>query len=193
VYETARAATGRNLQDTGKTQNRSATANASAEMMIPDTQAMNTEKVAISGIQPTPRIFARTDMGRTQIATDRAPHHQTGRQPRTRISPSSGADANVAFAMPNRSESVILIVFAQRWAYTATVDYLQRITIEPGKRGGKPCIRGLRITVYDVLDYLASGMSQEDILADFPDLVMDDIRACLAFAADRERRLMSVS
>lgn len=71
------------------------------------------------------------------------------------------------------------------------MDYLQRITIEPGKRGGKPCIRGLRITVYDILDYLASGMSQEEILTDFPDLTPDDIRACLAFAADRERRLMS--
>lgn len=66
------------------------------------------------------------------------------------------------------------------------------ITIEPGKRGGKPCIRGMRITVYDVLDYLASGMSEADILADFPYLTKDDIRACLAFAADRERRLVSV-
>jgi len=66
------------------------------------------------------------------------------------------------------------------------------VTIDPGKRGGKPCIRGLRITVYDVLEYLASGMSEAEILADFPDLTSDDIRACLAFAADRERRLLSV-
>ena len=66
------------------------------------------------------------------------------------------------------------------------------ITLEPGKRGGKPCIRDLRITVYDVLEYLASGMSEEEILADFPDLNRDDIRACLAFAADRERRLISI-
>jgi uncharacterized protein (DUF433 family) len=66
------------------------------------------------------------------------------------------------------------------------------ITIEPGKRGGKPCIRGLRITVYDVLDYLASGMSEAEILRDFPDLTADDLRACLAFAADRERKLDSV-
>lgn len=72
------------------------------------------------------------------------------------------------------------------------VDYRAIVTIEPGKRGGKPCIRGLRITVYDVLEYLASGMSEAEILADFPDLTSDDIRACLAFAADRERRLMSV-
>jgi uncharacterized protein (DUF433 family) len=71
-------------------------------------------------------------------------------------------------------------------------DYRDRITIEPGKRGGKPCIRGLRITVYDVLDYLASGMSEEQILADFPDLEPEDIRATLAFAADRERRLVDV-
>lgn len=67
--------------------------------------------------------------------------------------------------------------------------YEGRITIEPGKRGGKPCIRGLRITVYDVLDYLASGMSPEEIIKDFPDLTMEDIQACLAFAADRERKL----
>jgi len=71
------------------------------------------------------------------------------------------------------------------------MNYEEIITIEPGKRGGKPCIRGLRITVYDVLEYLASGMSEAEILADFPDLTSDDIRACLAFAADRERRLMS--
>ena len=72
------------------------------------------------------------------------------------------------------------------------MDASERITLEPGKRGGKPCIRGLRITVYDVLEYLASGMTQEEILAEFPDLVVEDIRACLAFAADRERRLMSI-
>ena len=71
------------------------------------------------------------------------------------------------------------------------MDYTQRITIEPGKRGGKPCIRGLRITVYDVLEYLASGMTVQEIFADFLDLTEDNIRACLAFAADRERRLMS--
>lgn len=72
------------------------------------------------------------------------------------------------------------------------MDYRHIITIEPGKRGGKPCVRGLRITVYDVLEYLASGMSEEEILTDFPDLARDDIRACLAFAADRERRLVSI-
>ncbi len=71
-------------------------------------------------------------------------------------------------------------------------DYTKIITIDPGKRGGKPCIRGLRVTVYDVLEYLASGMSEEEILADFPDLKREDIRATLAFAADRERRLVSL-
>jgi uncharacterized protein (DUF433 family) len=72
------------------------------------------------------------------------------------------------------------------------VDYSNIITIEPGKLGGKPCIRGLRMSVYDVLDYLASGMSEEEILGDFPDLTQEDLRACLAFAADRERRLTSI-
>jgi uncharacterized protein (DUF433 family) len=70
------------------------------------------------------------------------------------------------------------------------MDYSKIITIEPGKRGGQPCVRGLRITVSDVLDYLAGGMSEDEILADFPYLQREDIRACLAFAADRERRLM---
>ncbi len=69
------------------------------------------------------------------------------------------------------------------------MDYNQIISIEPGKMGGKPCIRGLRITVYDVLDYLASGMTEDEILHDFPDLTREDLLACLAFAADRERKL----
>ena len=72
------------------------------------------------------------------------------------------------------------------------MNHLDRITIEPDKRGGKPCIRGLRITVYDVLEYLASGMTEVEILADFPDLQREDIRAALAFAAERERRLVSI-
>jgi|TARA_B110000116_G_C16725714_1_gene531287 uncharacterized protein (DUF433 family) len=63
------------------------------------------------------------------------------------------------------------------------------ITIEPGKRGGKPCIRGMRISVADVLEYLASGMSEGEILSDFPDLTREDIRACLGYAAERERRI----
>jgi uncharacterized protein (DUF433 family) len=69
------------------------------------------------------------------------------------------------------------------------VDYSQIITIEPGKRSGKPCIRGMRITVQDILEYLAGGMTEDQILQDFPDLTREDIKACLAFAADRERKL----
>jgi len=69
------------------------------------------------------------------------------------------------------------------------VTYSDIITMEPGKRSGKPCIRGLRITVYDVLEYLASGMTQADVLREFPYLTEEDIRACLAYAADRERKL----
>ncbi len=72
------------------------------------------------------------------------------------------------------------------------MNHSKRITLEPGKRGGKPCIRGLRITVYDVLEYLASGMTETKILADFPDLEREDIRAVLTFAAERERRLVSI-
>lgn len=68
------------------------------------------------------------------------------------------------------------------------MDYRERITIEPGKRGGKPCVRGMRITVYDVLGYLASGMTYEEVLEDFPYLEREDILACLAFAAERERK-----
>lgn len=72
------------------------------------------------------------------------------------------------------------------------MDYRDYITIEPNKRGGKPCIRGLRITVYEVLEYLASEMTVEEILEDFPDLTRSDLKAAIAFAADRERRLMQV-
>jgi len=73
------------------------------------------------------------------------------------------------------------------------VDYSQIITIEPGKRSGKPCIRGMRITVYDVLGYMAAGMSQQEILADFPNLTETDLLACLAFAADGERAFEVIS
>jgi uncharacterized protein (DUF433 family) len=70
------------------------------------------------------------------------------------------------------------------------LNYHDIITIEPGKRGGKPCIRGMRITVYDVLEYLASGMSQAEVLTEFPYLTEEDVRACLAYAADREKHLL---
>ncbi len=72
----------------------------------------------------------------------------------------------------------------------AAVDYREIITIGPGKRGGKPCVRGMRITVYDALSYLAAGMSESEILDDFPYLTEQDIRACLSYAADRERQLL---
>ena len=69
------------------------------------------------------------------------------------------------------------------------MNYREIITVEPGKRGGRPCIRGMRITVYDVLGYLASGMSHEELLDDFPYLTEEDIRACLSYAAEREHSL----
>lgn len=72
------------------------------------------------------------------------------------------------------------------------MSYQNIITIEPGKRGGKPCIRRMRISVYDVLGWLAAGMSQAEIIDDFPELTAADIKACLEFVADRERRLVAV-
>ncbi len=72
------------------------------------------------------------------------------------------------------------------------IDYTQIITLEPGKRGGKPSIRGLRITVYDVLSYLAAGMTESEILNDFPMLTHEDILACLSYAADRERHTLII-
>ncbi len=71
-------------------------------------------------------------------------------------------------------------------------DYQHIITLEPGKRGGKPCIRGLRITVYDALSWMADGMTTEEIIEDYPELTLQDIHACLSFAADREHNLTSV-
>jgi uncharacterized protein (DUF433 family) len=73
------------------------------------------------------------------------------------------------------------------------MDYRNIITMEPGKRGGKPCIRGMRMTVYDVLSYLAAGMTHEELLDDFPYLTQEDILACLSYAAERERHTIVVS
>ena len=89
---------------------------------------------------------------------------------------------------PSRASLVTLTTLT----YRPRMDYRDIITIEPGKRSGKPCIRGTRMTVTDVLEYLASGMSHAELLADFPDLTEMDIRACLAFAADRERKLATL-
>lgn len=73
------------------------------------------------------------------------------------------------------------------------MDYQHIITIEPGKRSGKPCIRGMRITVYDILEYLAGGMTETEILEDFSELTLEDIKVCLTFAAEREKKLFVAS
>ena len=97
------------------------------------------------------------------------------------------------FTRKRQATTLNVNVWLCRSRYHCGMDYQGRITIEPGKRGGKPCIRGLRITVYDVLEYLASGMTESEILADFPELAVEDIRACLAFAADSERKLFAAA
>lgn len=80
--------------------------------------------------------------------------------------------------------------WAPRWLmYNGSMNWRDVITVEPDKRSGKPCIRGMRVTVSDVLEYLASGMTPEDVVKEFPYLTLDDIRGCLSFAAERERRL----
>ena len=79
------------------------------------------------------------------------------------------------------------IIGAKRKTGGTDIDYRGIITVEPGKRSGQPCIRGMRITVYDVLGYLAAGMTYEEVLEDFPELTREDILACLAFAADGAR------
>ena len=75
-------------------------------------------------------------------------------------------------------------------SYALLVEYSKIITIEPGKRGGRPCIRGMRISVYDILGWLAAGMSNDEIVEEFPELTIDDIRAALAYAADRDHHLV---
>ena len=84
------------------------------------------------------------------------------------------------------------LALAMGMAYAAAMNYERIITIEPGKRGGKPCVRRMRIAVGDVLGWLAAGMTHQEIIEDYPELTEDDIRACLAYAADRERRTMTV-
>ena len=79
----------------------------------------------------------------------------------------------------------------RKFSKIPTINYRNHITIEANKRGGKPCVRGLRITVYEVLEYLASEMTEAEILDDFPDLTREDLKACIAYAADRERRFMT--
>jgi uncharacterized protein (DUF433 family) len=104
---------------------------------------------------------------------------------------SSGGGSVFKTNVVPRLDGELVLPFGQE--YARAMNYLDRITIEPEKRSGKPCIRGMRITVYDVLDYLASGMSEDEILADFSELTREDIKACLAFAADRERKLFNAA
>jgi len=106
-----------------------------------------------------------------------------------RAAPSAGFDALDQRVKRWRSAPLFHLRKAHFFTYSKPMDYSGIITMEPGKRSGKPCIRGLRITVYDVLEYLARGMSHPEILAEFPYLTEQDILACLAFAADRERKL----
>jgi len=105
------------------------------------------------------------------------------------------ADASAAARNParddGRSQSGQFLDRDGNRPYSPIMDFTNRISIDPARRSGKPCVRNLRITVGDVLEYLASGMTEAEILADFPDLEKDDIRACLAFAAEREKRLMA--
>ncbi len=95
------------------------------------------------------------------------------------------------YFFPFNFTKINLLAFEIAATDNLTMNYRDYITIEPNKRGGKPCVRGLRITVYEVLEYLASDMTQEEILDDFPDLTREDLKACIAYAADRERRLMT--
>ena len=89
-------------------------------------------------------------------------------------------------------EAVILAALEARrgCVYAARMHYREIITIEPGKRGGRPCIRGMRISVYDILGWLAAGMTNEQIIEEFPELNLEDIRASLAYAADRDHHLV---
>jgi uncharacterized protein (DUF433 family) len=89
------------------------------------------------------------------------------------------------------AEVAIVTLVKYHWAGASKMNYQNIITIEPGKRGGRPCIRGMRIAVSDVLGWLAAGMSHAEIMRDFPEITEEDIRACLGFAADRERRVLT--
>ena len=91
------------------------------------------------------------------------------------------------------SDRLLKSKFPKSKSIILTMNYRNYITIEPNKRGGKPCVRGLRITVYEVLEYLASEMTEAEILDDFPDLTREDLKACIAYAADRERRFMTAT
>ena len=113
-------------------------------------------------------------------------HHAAGRH--AAMAPTAARSSPV-----RRGERLVKLLFLlARPPIVRPMDYRDRIVIEPEIRFGKPCVRGMRMTVGDVLSYLASGMSEQQILTDFPQLTSDDIRACLAFAAERERRVVSI-
>ena len=116
------------------------------------------------GRDPDPSVFAHVGVGLSAISRVKAESLAAGQARRGRVGGMASSEIS-----PMSST------------------YRDRITLEPGKRGGKPCIRGLRITVQDVLQWLASGQSVQDILADYPQLAAEDIQAALAYAADRER------
>lgn len=112
--------------------------------------------------------------------------------PRVRVAPRLMLAAQPARSYDEDTRKRVIAAKAAREADMLTsID--GRITIEPGKRGGKPCVRGLRITVYDVLSWLAAGMTRDEILADYPDLSAEDIQACLRWAADKERAILTTA
>jgi uncharacterized protein (DUF433 family) len=133
------------------------------------TQAVNAFKKHLPGASPVNLVTEKDKEGRVFVST-----YPTSRGRRRGI-----GSLDVVAATPG------LLAEAPLLGYHPSMNYEHLITIEPGKRSGKPCIRGMRITVYDVLEYLASGMTEDEILTDFSELTREDIRACLSFAADR--------
>ena len=107
------------------------------------------------------------------------------------MAPTCLDDGGEYLLLPPSGEMVENLTVTFRSRIMPLMNYRDYITLEPNKRGGKPCVRGLRISVYEVLEYLASEMTEQEILEDFPDLTHEDLKACLAYAADRERRFMT--
>lgn len=157
------------------------------EIMIEEAGASAKGPVVISALELHKRVKRRLGLAALQavpMACNALSQRYGGR--RLPGGPPSGYGTRVKFSFQTGGGG-------DRKLRERRADYRDVITLDPGKRGGKPCIRGLCITVYDILDYLAAGMSDKEILSDFPDLRREDIQASLAFAADRERRLMSLS
>ena len=118
------------------------------------------------------------------------------RQPRAvRLHSIDGTTEYVRHLNPRGEEGcwpTTALPYGIRLPYTKHMDLLGRITVDPNVRFGKPCVRGTRITVGDVLGYLAGGMSEDQLLTEFPQLTCEDIRACFAYAAERERRTLAI-